>query len=320
MKSAFILFSLYSLTLSANLNSADLYNNYEKSINAKYSHYEFIILQKWQEFATSSKKIFVGYYQDYDVRLIVDYELGTIRIEGLNKNLSAMKFILDSIVSEKESPDALVNFKDVLESGYKSKKQFIGELINNAEFENKYNKTKINFNFAKDHIKKRAARVKPLVLTWAKKSKVDFALTMAVIRQESAFNPMAESNVPAIGLMQIVPKYAGRDVNIAVIGVDKIPTKNDLFDSETNIVYGTSYLRLLKNKFNNLSNDKDKIETLMIASYNWGQQKILNALKNKKINLDKDNIQEQINKIAPKETIDYLEKVKGFKKDFQIME
>ncbi len=46
---------------------------------------------------------------------------------------------------------------------------------------------------------------------YAGEFKLDPALVMSVIYNESRFNPLAKSYVPAYGLMQIVPKSAGVD-------------------------------------------------------------------------------------------------------------
>lgn len=69
----------------------------------------------------------------------------------------------------------------------------------------------------------------------------------AVIRCESSFNPKAESNAGARGLMQIMPEtgkwLAGK------FGEEESYTDDSLFDVDTNLKYGCWYLRWLKEKF-----------------------------------------------------------------------
>lgn len=219
MKIAIFLITFYSSLSFAETNANILYNNYEKSVTENYNSYEIKILKKWHEVATSTNKVFVKYYNRENIRLVVDYESGNIKIESLTNNPEEVKQILEKVIADKEDNNAIINFKDLVIDEFKSKKEYIGDLIKSADFDEKLKRTKISLNFVKDHIQKRAERIRPIVLEWTKKAEVDYALTMAMIRQESAFNPKAESKIPAYGLMQIVPKYAGRDVNISIINV-----------------------------------------------------------------------------------------------------
>src|SRR5215813_6026263 len=66
---------------------------------------------------------------------------------------------------------------------------------------------------------------------------VEFALVKAVIKAESAFDPLALSNAGARGLMQLMPDTA------ALHGVA------DIHDPRSNIEGGVRHLRLLLNHF-----------------------------------------------------------------------
>lgn len=298
------------------------FSKYESAQSAHYNKMENDIYKKWHEVATSTQKTYVNYYQNNNIRLMVDYEKGTINLEGINSNAGELKEILNKVISENDERDAIINLQDVVKDQVTSKSQIIKDLLSKVVFENSPKKMKstIKFQFLPDHLKRRAKRFRPIVADWADRAKVDFALVMAIIRQESAFNPKAESRIPAFGLMQIVPKYAGRDVMINIFGKDEMPSKDQLFDPETNIVFGVGYLKFLDRNFRLLTNDFDKKESLVIASYNWGPRRIINAIKHNKIDLNMPDLQGQINKIAPNETINYLQKVKSFKTEFQNME
>ena len=69
----------------------------------------------------------------------------------------------------------------------------------------------------------------------------------AVIRCESSFNPKAESNAGARGLMQIMPE-TGRWL-AGKFGEGESYTDDALFDVDTNLKYGCWYLRWLKERF-----------------------------------------------------------------------
>jgi len=82
----------------------------------------------------------------------------------------------------------------------------------------------------------------------------DKELVFSVIRTESSFRPDAKSAVGAIGLMQVMPRTA----RIYHPGI----TKAELYDEETNIRIGLSYLRDMIDEFGT-------IEGALIA-YNAG--------------------------------------------------
>jgi len=86
---------------------------------------------------------------------------------------------------------------------------------------------------------------------------VDPNLVVAMMRQESGFNPRALSYKGASGLMQLMPATARR------FGVTNI------FDAAQNIEGGTRYLRFLLDQFNGDVN-------LMLAGYNAGEHAVVN--------------------------------------------
>lgn len=86
---------------------------------------------------------------------------------------------------------------------------------------------------------------------------LDSSLVMALTEQESAYDPQARSKVGATGLMQIMPA-TGKEI-AKELGIKDY----DLTDPETNIKFGTYYLKKMMDRY---GGDVDKA----LAAYNAG--------------------------------------------------
>lgn len=100
------------------------------------------------------------------------------------------------------------------------------------------------------------------VVGYGQRFGIDPAWAYGIIRQESRFNPNAQSGAGATGLMQIMPK-TGKEV---ARKLGESYNQSQLKNPETNIRYGTFYLKQLRNQLNqNL--------VLATAGYNAGASK-----------------------------------------------
>lgn len=118
-------------------------------------------------------------------------------------------------------------------------------------------------------------------------------LIYAVIRTESGFDAEARSHAGAVGLMQLMPDtfdWLSRLLD------EKSPT-GDIADPETNIKYGTYYLRHLYDRFGSWQT--------AVAAYNAGHGRVEGWLKDPKYSGDGKNL---IN-IPIEETYNYVNKV-----------
>lgn len=104
-----------------------------------------------------------------------------------------------------------------------------------------------------------------------------FALLMAVMQTESSFNPLAQSPIPAFGLMQIVPNTAGLDVNRLVHGKQQAPTADVLFEASQNMRFGGNYLALLRDRYLKQIENPESRLYCMIAAYNTGAGNVATA-------------------------------------------
>ncbi|XDK20360.1 murein transglycosylase [Kosakonia cowanii] len=100
---------------------------------------------------------------------------------------------------------------------------------------------------------------------------------MAISRQESAWNPTARSPVGASGLMQIMPATATHTVKM--FSIPGYSNSSQLFDPETNIKIGTSYLQYVYQQFGD-----NRI--FASAAYNAGPGRVRSWLNNSGGKLD----------------------------------
>lgn len=150
---------------------------------------------------------------------------------------------------------------------------------------------------------KKATEIKGIVKDYANKRRVDDSLVFAVIHTESAFNPMARSHVPAYGLMQIVPKSAGKDASELIYGKPVLLSPSYLYNSDNNINMGTTYLHILFHKYlKNIKNLESRLYCV-ISAYNTGAGNVAKAFTGK-TNINKATA--VINQMTPKEVYDTL--------------
>ncbi len=135
----------------------------------------------------------------------------------------------------------------------------------------------VKIPLATNSIQTRALRFYEQVISYSTRFMIDPALVFAVIHTESSFNPKAKSHVPAFGLMQIVPKYAGRDAYNYVYKEDKLLNENYLYEAQNNIELGSAYLHMLiARSFRKVDDPLSRIYCA-IAAYNTGAGNVSRA-------------------------------------------
>jgi soluble lytic murein transglycosylase len=123
---------------------------------------------------------------------------------------------------------------------------------------------------------------------------IDPLLVLAVMRQESLFDPEARSAADARGLMQLLPGTARRVAGASSSAVDA----SDLNTPEVNIRLGTQYLRMLLDQFHD--------EPLKaVAAYNGGENAV-EKWERQSADLEPD---EFVESITFRETRDYVKRV-----------
>jgi len=154
---------------------------------------------------------------------------------------------------------------------------------------------------------------------------IDESLILGIMQTESSFNPYAISYANAIGLMQVVPSTAGRDV-FAMKGKGGQPSARYLYDPANNIDAGVSYLWILQNQYlDGITNPTSK-RFAMISAYNSGAGAVLRVFDE-----DKDEAIYKINQMYPEQVYrilttahpssqarNYLLKVDAAQKKFRV--
>ena len=137
------------------------------------------------------------------------------------------------------------------------------------------------------------------------------SLTLAIIRQESLFNPYAKSSAKARGMMQLLPSTAKRVARQAKL---KYSTSR-LTHPDYNIALGTRYFKSLLGRF-------DGSIILSIASYNAGPTNVRRWLKKNGDPREKNQLFQVIDWIESipfAETRNYVQRVLENQQVYQLM-
>ena len=313
-----------------------------------------IVKGEWgeEETRTPTPTRYVKYTQNYLSRALVDFDLGTVRVETLDqaKPLESLKSAIVTTLLTPGDPRAVDMFSagEVRLSG---RPYLAGEVLDHERKEILYpwranrfadwligNQLKtrsvetpngaktarfVDIDMVPDHLQIRARKYQPLVQRYARRFDVSPNLINAIIKTESDFNPFAVSSAPAFGLMQIVPTTAGRDANRHITGRGATPSRDELFDPARNIELGSAYLQLLDDNYLARVSDPISREYCAIAAYNGGIGNVYRSFSS-----DRDRARDEINRLAPAEVYErllarmpaetrrYLQKVLGHKRQF----
>ncbi len=123
----------------------------------------------------------------------------------------------------------------------------------------------------KEH-KAKAETVAQAILNASEEFGLDPVFLMAVIQNESSFNPKRKGTVGEIGLMQILPKTAAWIAEL--YGLD-YKNANSLYNPEINIWIGAALMNHLRHQF-------DSKGHLYVSAYNVGPKKLKKMVAQKK--------------------------------------
>lgn len=340
-----------------------------KSYLSNYQAFKQRLEQHWGDKAElPSQQKFVDYSDNLDEKVVIDYELGEIRIEMLvaadaepdqdmlqrtltrldtqsvsdtlqEAELTAgMRIVNDRKVLSTFAPEvpvatlaaaavaeeetAMVPPKTTPEAVAKTQ----DEPASAVEKRIKRYRIKISGD---DIYQRRAQAYASTISTHSSEFDVTPELVFAITQTESSFNPLAQSPIPAFGLMQIVPSSAGLDVNRLVFDIPGMPSESTLFDADQNIRMGTAYIHLLQSRYLKQITDPQSRLYCVIAAYNTGAGNVASVFHpqgRKQVagaisvinQLSPDEVyQRLVNELPYHETRQYLQKVTSVLPNYQ---
>lgn len=336
-------------------NLAELPGQFEKdtaALDALIDSFSGNIEKRWgkSEVKFAGKSNYVKYIDNYMSRSEVNFDKGLITIETVSPT-DPKGHLKNAIITTLLTPDDpaqvdLFSSKDIRLEGqpflYRQvvdqdrqpiqwswrANRFADYLIANkikvkdVDFKKAYY---VEIPMVAEQLEIRSYKYADIVRRASKKYDIPEDLIYAIIKTESSFNPYAVSWANAYGLMQVVPKTAGRDVFKLVKKRSGEPTPKYLFNPENNIDTGTAYFYILKNRYLRDVNHPTSLEYSMISAYNGGTGGVLNTFNRK----DRKRAMRDLNSLQPNqvywaltkkhpnaEARRYLEKVTNYKKQF----
>lgn len=299
----------------------------------------------WGDDKTASTKEYVKYTNDYRTRVFIDFESGKVHVETLDQQ--DLRHAIITTLLTPEDPGTVDIFSSqeitlgeepmlygqVVDQDNKPirwdwrAERFADYLISNRASTKDTDKGlvySVDFDLVSDHLAKREYQYAKLVRQYSKHYRINESLIYAIMRTESSFNPYAVSHANAYGLMQVIPKTAGRDVFNIVKNKPGQPTKSYLFQPHNNIDTGTAYLSLLDTRYLKGIRDPLTRKYAVISAYNGGAGNVF-----KTFDSNRSRAVEKMNSLKPNqvywaltkrhplsESRRYLEKVTKAEKDF----
>lgn len=287
------------------------------------------IAREWSEEDVSlpSAETYVKYSNNYKSKASINFGTGAIRVETIdtnNPNKALEKAITNMLLLPQDPSkvdlysDHDFNFdgkpflaglikdqngQDILSQ--ESARNYAQYLTQNKLQTRTDSKGKlvsyVDMQMVGDYQSKSEHKYEAIVQKYAHQYNISPALVLGIIQTESNFNPYAVSGAPAFGLMQIVPSTAGADAYELINGKKGMPTKEMLFNPETNIQYGVAYLSILFNRYLPNIKDKQSQEYCVITSYNAGAGTVFKAFHN-----DRKEAVNRINSLSSSKVYDIL--------------
>lgn len=295
----------------------------------EYAFFSDQVNERWgtqAEFA--SKTAYVKYLDDYLSRSRIDFVAGKVIVETLasSQPTTQLKSAIITTLLTPEDPnqvdifsanDIQPNSKPFLLGQVKDHEnqnvQFQWRAKNFAEYLIANRLTVINTEqgrlyrveipMERNRNKVAAKGWMPWVSAASHQFDLPESLILGIIETESAFNPFAVSHANAYGLMQVVSRTAGADVFQKIYRRDDRPSRQYLFNAKNNIMVGSGYLSILRDRY--LKDVQHPTSQLycIISAYNSGTGNVLKAFDS-----NRKRAMQRINELSPEDVLWRLRK------------
>ncbi len=313
------------------------FNKYKKEISKFWQDGQVSGAKKWIEYSSDYKTRKIVDFQKgiIEIEILTDKNTDIVEIDkkithslsDLAGETNKIAFSRDSFAQNVENR-LIASVEDVKVSHSIAEVPIASEIITGIAFPNKEQidssvsefkkkgKTKIksaksdNEKIVSFQIKIPDARMQKKALQYVDnvekysiERKLEPSLVFAIMQTESSFNPMARSYIPAYGLMQIVPRSAGKDAANALFGEYRLLAPSYLYDCENNIKIGTAYISVVMYKYLRKIKNNESRTYCTIAAYNTGTTNVAKAFISK---ARMSEAFEVINKMTPDEVYNSL--------------
>jgi len=190
----------------------------------------------------------------------------------------------------------------------KEYKALRSESVKKETSEPKLKVIKYKAKLPKYGLAKRAKLYIPYAEKESERFDLPVALVMAIMHSESSFDHKAKSPIPAFGLMQIVPRSAGHDVNKFIRKIDKPMNSEELYIPDVNVETGAAYLNILDTRYLKAIKDPQSRLYCTIAAYNTGAGNVAKVFNKKGAGSTRSvsKAAKVINTLSPEEVYEQL--------------
>lgn len=353
MRSVFLLFCLLSVTAQSQLpkNFAEMPDDVQ-ALLLEYAFFSDQVNQHWGQDATfSGTKAYVKYLDDYLSRTQIDFDKGEMVVETLatsepKKQLkqaivtalltpndpNGVDIFSANQITGKGKPFLLGQVKDQFgkDIAYPWRAQKFADHLIEQKLRTELTDVGVRYSVSipLNAQRKQAAAsgIRGYVEDASNRFNLPESLILGIIETESSFNPYAVSHANAYGLMQVIPATAGADVFQKVFKKKGKPSRNYLFDARNNILVGSAYLKILRDRYLKGIQHPTAQLYCIISAYNSGSGNVFKTFHpNRKQAIQRINemsVEDVLWRLRKKqpslEARRYIEKVLANQKNYQI--